>query len=294
MNRLGGVYDRKGDAKNATSFYQQAEEQRRALVNETHAADDEHDLAVTLYNRAGMDAELASQPADAQKRFEESCEFLKKIAKANPDKLNYTDSLAQCWFNWAHFHGLDPNKVNQALVATKNAKDLWAGLLQREKDSLLYQVKLAACLTELGKLHHLQQANAEALAQYREALVVYRDMVKRHPKVATYHGMLGQTCSNLGQLDDPENPTAERLVLLQEAVKELANAQGLPTFRSHLADALLALSRAKNAAGDATAIRSLDQSIARYEELVAQFPNNAVYRTRLETAREERKKLSES
>ena len=201
INRLGGVYDRKGDAKNATKFYQQAEEQRRTLVNETHAPDDEHDLAVTLYNRAGMDAELAGLPANAQKRFQESCDLLNKIAKASPDKFNYTDSLAQCWFNWAHFLGSDPNKLNQALAATKNAKELWSGLLKKANDSLLYQVKLSACLTELGKLHHLQQEHAEALVQYREALSVYRDMVKRHPKVATYHGMLGLTCSTANSIN---------------------------------------------------------------------------------------------
>ncbi|MFL5331198.1 MAG: protein kinase domain-containing protein [Gemmataceae bacterium] len=293
-NRIAGAFDRKGDVARATVAYQEAEDLRRALVNETHAAEDEHDLGVTLYNRAGMDAELAGKPVEASKRFDESCTLLKNVVAQKPDQLKYRDSLAQCWFNLGRFLSHDPAKSNESLSAFQKAKAHWTDLVKRASESLLYQTKLAACLTELGRLFHDQHLTSEALAQYREALVVYRDMSKRHPKVATYQGMLGLTSSNLGQLEDEQNPREERMLLLQEAVKALTNAQGLPMFREPMANALLALARAQKAAGAAESHRTFDQAVARYEEVAQQFPNNEEIRKNLETARRERDQMKEA
>lgn len=293
LNRMGGVYDRTRDAVKADAAYDEAEKIRRELAVGGNS-DDVHDLAVTLYNRANVDSELSQRTDSAQKRFDESLGLLEKLTKEHPGQPRYRDSLAQCWFNFARHLSRQTGGMEDAFRALDNAKRIWLNLTEEDPASALYLMRLAMCLNEIGRLRHLNGEPAVAFDNYTAALKSWRELVRRHPKVATYQGLLGLTCSNIAKTDVPGNPADERLKLGREAVKLLTAAQSLPTFREPLADAYFGLAKLQfdnGALEDAR--RAIDQAVAIYDELATQFPRITALHDKLELARRERDKIRE-
>jgi serine/threonine protein kinase len=293
LNRLGGVYDRARKPAQATEALDEAERVRAELARETGTPDDEHDLAVTLFNRAGLDSDMAERQAESARRFRDSRERLAALADRYPEKGAYKHSLARNWYNWGRYLSRQPGQGDEAVDALRRAVQLWERLVYREPANTLYQTHLATCDNELAKLNHIQGDPEAAYEAYAAALKIWREVAKRHPKVGSYQGMLGVTYINLGQLDVTANPPEERIKYLEDAVRVLAAVQNLPEYQPHLANAYLVLAQKQNAAGSASAARkSIDQAVARYEEVVRLFPNVAEHQQRLDLARLERERIA--
>jgi len=291
QNRLGGVHDRAGRPAEARGAFDEAESIRRQLA-EGGTPDDEHDLAVTLYNRAGLDSDAPDRQADAERRFDEARNRLTRLAEHYPDRDAYKNSLARLWFNRGRYLSRLPHRGDAALDALQEAARIWDRLASRHPSSTLYPTLLAACDNELGRLTHLRGDPAAAAEYYAAALAIWRDVVKRHPKVGLYQGMLGLTCVNLGQLETETKPLDERVAQLEEAVRVLTHVQNLPEYRPHLANAYLVLARAQWTAGGADAARrSIDQAVSFYADLVKAAPDDVELRGRLDLARQERERM---
>jgi serine/threonine protein kinase len=292
LNRLGGVHDRAGRVAEATADFEESESVRRALAADTAAADDEHDLAVTLFNRAGLDSDQPGRHDDALRRFDEAGTILRGLVKAHPESAKYKNSLAQTRFNLGRFLSQRPVRSDDAIAEVDAARALWQSLADEFPLSTLYQTKLATATTELARQYQVRGDAAAAREFSTAALASWREVVRRHPKVTTFQGLLGISAAHLGQIDAPDHPPEYRLALLEEAAAALGVAQGLPEYRPHHANALFALARLQRSLGsDEAAGAAFDQAIAKYVELARQFPQNAEYRDRLGLARAERAKL---
>lgn len=292
LNRLGGVHDRAGKVNEAEACYKDSEAIRGKLVDQWHLPDDEHDLAVTEYNRAGLTAEHQlhqAGTAEAEKLFEQSRRRLADVVRREPKTPKYQNSLAQNWYNFGRLLSLQPAKNDAAIQAADHARQLWRQLCDEYPINTLYQTKLAACNAELARMYQLRNDMAAAYGHSAEAVASWREVVKRHPKVATFQGMFGIACMRQGQVATDQMPLEQRVGLLEEAVQALAAVQNLPEYRPHAADSYLALARAyRLLGGEDSARAAFDQAIARYAELVKQFPNNSSYRDDLAKARKER------
>ncbi|MBX7106301.1 MAG: serine/threonine-protein kinase [Gemmataceae bacterium] len=288
LNRIGGAYDRAGRFEDATKAFQQAEDVRRALVADTLAADDEHDLAVTLFNRAGLDSDHKDRQTDALARFTESGRLLAGLVKSHPDAAKYQNSLAQSRYNLGRFLSQLPGKSDDAIREVDAARANWQKLSDANPLTTLYQTKLAAATTELARQYQVRQDPQAAREYSSAALASWREVVKRHPRVPTFQGLLGISAAHLGQINSADNPLETRMALMEEAVNSLTTAQGLPEYRPHLANATLGLARIYLATGSQDQAKiAYEQAIARFAELNRVKPDSAEYRDRLGMARKE-------
>jgi tetratricopeptide (TPR) repeat protein/tRNA A-37 threonylcarbamoyl transferase component Bud32 len=293
LNRLGGVHDRAGKVPEATASYIAAEDIRRKLVQENYQPDDEHDLAVTLYNRAGLIAEHSKNVAEAEQLFEESRQRLAHLVSQIPDAAKYKNSLAQNRYIFGRYLSLQDGRADGAINATDEARRLWQKLTDEFPLDTLYQTRLAWCNAGLARMYQLRNDPAAAFEYSTAAVASWREVVKRHPKVTTFQGMFGIACMRLGQVNIESQSMDQRVGLLEEAVQALTAAQNLPEYRAHAADAYLELARAYSRVGSQDSARSaFDQAIARYAELTKQNSGNSEYRDSLNRARKERSELS--
>ncbi len=292
FNRLGGVHDRAGKVAEATASFLAAEDIRRKLVQEANQPDDEHDVAVTMYNRAGLDAEHNKNTTAAEALFEDSRQLLADLLTRLPDNAKYKNSLAQNRFNFGRLLSLQDSRADGAIDATDKARRLWQALTDQNPLNTLYQTKLASCNAELARMYQLRNDPAAAYDHSTAAVASWREVVKRHPKVTTFQGMFGIACMRLGQVNAENHTIEQRIGLLEEAVQALAAVQNLPEYRPHTADAYLALARACQLIGSTDTARvAFDQAVARYAELAKHNPANVNYRDHLNTARKERAAL---
>lgn len=293
LNRLGGGHDRAQQVAKATTAFDEAEKVRRALHEDTQSTDDEHDLAVTLFNRAGLDSDQPERQADALRRFAESEKLLLDLAKSQPNQAKYKNSLAQCKFNLGRFLSFLSGRSDDAIQTADAARAIWQKLCDENPQSTLYLTKLASATTELARQYQQRQDPQAAREHSSAALATWRDVVKRHPKVAAFQGQLAVSAAHLGQISAVDHALETRLGLLEDAVLAFHVAQSLPEYRPHHANALLALARLHHATGSPDAARlAYEQAIAKYSELVKQHPKNAEYRDRLALARRELAGLS--
>jgi eukaryotic-like serine/threonine-protein kinase len=293
LNRIGGVHDRAGKVPEATASYMAAEDIRRNLVQEASQPDDEHDLAVTLYNRAGLIAENSKKVAEAETLFEESRQRLADLVARIPDAAKHKNSLAQNRYIFGRFLSLQDDRADGAINATDEARRLWQKLTDEFPLNTLYQTKLAWCNAGLARMYQLRNDPADAFEYSTAAVASWREVVKRHPTVTTFQGMFGIACMRLGQVNIEGHSIEHRVGLLEEAVQALAAVQNLPEYRPHAADAYMELARAYGKIGSEDSARTaFDQAVARYAELAKQNPNNTEYRDSLIRARKERAALS--
>lgn len=292
FNRLGGVHFRAGKFTEANASFLAAEDIRRKLVQEVNEPDDEHDLAVTLDNRAGLGADQKDNPAEVENLFEESRQRLADLVKRVPDNPRYKDSLAKSRHNFGRFLSFQPDRSDGAIQATDEARRLWQRLVDQYPLNTLYQTKLAACNAELARMYQLRNDPAAAFEYSTASVASWREVVKRHPKVTTFQGMFGIACMRLGQVNIESQTLEQRVGLLEEAVQALSTVQNLPEYRVHSADAYLALAHAYTYLGSTDSARTaFDQAVIRYLDLAKQNPNNDEYRNSLDKARKDRAKL---
>jgi eukaryotic-like serine/threonine-protein kinase len=172
-------------------------------------------------------------------------------------------------------------RVDEAEAAYRLASRTLADAAAREPDNSKIRTELASTHNNLGVLLHGHPDKAEP--EYRQAIDLRRELIRRSPAEPIFLDDLGSSLTNLGRLKGDRGRGAEALELQGESVamRERAVAlgpddplflRGLALSRTNLAGALANLGR------DDEALRACEMADAELKALVERNPEVSEYR----------------
>jgi tetratricopeptide (TPR) repeat protein len=200
QNLLGilcGSMARLGPAETALK---EALAQRQRLAREHPSIPDyQRDLA-GAYNNLGNVYRYASRGDDAEAAYKKALEVRQKLARAQPAIPEYQHDVASSHYSLAVLYQLLKRSPKQTETALHEAIAIWDGLAAAHATVSDYQKLQATAHDSLGTVYRHTGRAQKAEPEYRKALAIREELVRRQPGVDELAIDLGGSYGNLGIL----------------------------------------------------------------------------------------------
>jgi tetratricopeptide (TPR) repeat protein len=273
--RLGGQSTR------AESVYDKA----LAVLDQAHAADPKHsdllnELAMVTDARGWIYLELGDVKK-AEQAYRSALKLLEDLVKEFPTVSRHRESLARVYNSLAIIEESD-GRLADAETHLQSELPLVERLSQDFPNRPEHQRELARTLTNLGNVLSAQNRPAAAEPILRRAIKVNTEITAKNPDDVQFRLDLAKDHNNLGELlrknGDP-NQAVTSFLQARSINEALVKAfPDKPRYRYALAGNLFNLALALRVIDPAKVEEACRASLAIYEKLVADYPQNIEYR----------------
>src|SRR5262249_1566123 len=135
-------------------------------------------------------------PAAAALTIERGRDLFEKLARANPEVLEYQADVAALHNSAGHNHR-DSGQKAKALTAYQQAQAVLEKIVARQP-SATYRSQLARTLFNLGNAHGVLQQRKEELRSYEAACELQEQLVREAPDALELLNELSDTLNNYG------------------------------------------------------------------------------------------------
>lgn len=214
---LGGLERTTSSLEAAQTSFERAEEIAKSLVRQQPESVDYLECQGKAHNVLGELMMTQNKQEDSQKHLNRSLEIYTDLISRDPDRGQFHYDLAGVHNNL----GVAANnnrKLDQARDHFQNAIDVIKPLVARDPN-IEYSDYLARSLYNFGVWHRPRGELEKAENLYREAIVIWEELIAQSPTKRSFQSHLGTCYLSLGILHYSKNEYPEARRSYEEAIE---------------------------------------------------------------------------
>jgi serine/threonine protein kinase/tetratricopeptide (TPR) repeat protein len=246
--------------------------QRRKLEAAPGEADRLHTLS-GLLNSLGSVRTGQRQYEEAAVALRDAVATERAALKADPTDAGYQSWLGNHCFNLAVLCEIHLHRLDEALVARKEAAEVWGKLAAENPAVTEYRFHVAQANVDLGNLLVRLPGKEDPAPHFAKARELFEQLTRDHPDIARFHSSFGSALDATAGLFFKADKPDEACPLLDEAVRQqeraITIAPEVAQYRRFLVTHYTNLARI-NSAGQRSddAIHSLERTLPILEKLI--------------------------